>query len=96
MNQSFFFVGLSYVVSFVFYKRLIDKKMVPPASTTESSPSQEMCDIVFCQSPSGEMKGYDAMITFSNLVITANMVADCYLILLLNRAFSKRATENSN
>ncbi|KAL9969256.1 hypothetical protein ACROYT_G021452 [Oculina patagonica] len=37
------------------FPRLIDKKMATYASVTKSS-SKEMCDIVFCQLPSGEMK----------------------------------------
>lgn len=43
-------------VSFIFAQRLIDKKLATYASVTKS-PSKEMCDIVFCQLPSGEMKG---------------------------------------
>ncbi|XP_068698299.1 intermembrane lipid transfer protein VPS13C-like isoform X1 [Montipora foliosa] len=38
------------------FPRLIDKKIASHPRDTESSPSQEMCDIVFCRSSSGEMK----------------------------------------
>ena len=40
----------------MFAQRLIDKKKETHVSATQS-PTKEMCDIAFCQLPSGEMKG---------------------------------------
>lgn len=51
-------------VIFMFAQRLIDKKMATYASVVTSSPSKEMCDIVFCQLPSGEMKGLSPLSIF--------------------------------
>lgn len=42
---------------FLLLQRLVDKKMATLTGSRTSSSSKEMCDVVFCQLPSGEMKG---------------------------------------
>lgn len=44
-------------VSCLFSQRLVDKKMATHSGARTSSSSKEMCDVLFCQLPSGEMKG---------------------------------------
>ena len=44
-------------VSCLFSQRLVDKKMASHSGARTSSSSKEMCDVLFCQLPSGEMKG---------------------------------------
>ena len=51
---------------FVFNQRLIDRKMARNSKVAKSSPPQEMCDIVFCQFPSGEMKGLFSLPNFND------------------------------
>ena len=48
----------------MFGQRLIDKKKSTNASVTKS-PLKEMCDIAFCQLPSGEMKGLFSWLIFN-------------------------------
>ena len=52
----------------MFGQRLIDKKKATNASATKS-PSQEMCDIAFCQLPSGEMKGLISWLIFNKKTV---------------------------
>ena len=49
----FFFKTVTY---FHVSRRLIDRKLATCAGVAKST-SKEMCDIAFCQLPSGEMKG---------------------------------------
>lgn len=58
-----FFHYCDWHLIFMFAQRLIDKKMATYASVAKST-SKEMCDIVFCQLPSGEMKGLLSLILF--------------------------------
>ena len=50
----------------MFNQRLIDKKMSRNSKVAKSSPPQEMCDILFWQLPSGEMKGLFPFPNFNN------------------------------